>query len=327
MKSPKYTMLVTGIGAIIGYGIIKSLRQSGYLLRIIGMDIFQDAFGRHWCDDFEQAVRADDPHYVSFLRSLIKKYEIDLVIPGIEQDVSRINSEREQFKDLPAQFVINNPELIKISDDKWLTHKKLVDAGLPFIKSYIEGTFERIAEEVGLPMILKPRRSYASRGICLIYSEGDYNYWKRKLGDNFMVQEFIGKDEEEFTAAAFAYGDGGCSKKIIFRRILSGEGATAKAVVVEDNGLDACVDELVRIFRPEGPTNFQFRLHKGKYLPLEINPRISSSTSLRTAFGFNEAKMCIEYYLENKRPDVDIIRRGRAVRYIEDYIIYDSDNL
>ena len=55
--------LVTGVGAIIGYGIIKSLRQSGLPIYIVGMDIYEDAVGQHWCDKFIQAKYAIDPNY------------------------------------------------------------------------------------------------------------------------------------------------------------------------------------------------------------------------------------------------------------------------
>ena len=323
-QSTSYNILVTGVGAIIGYGIIKSLRETQYSLNIIGMDIYIDAVGQNWCDHFEQAVRADDLQYVPFILSLLKKYSIDLVIPGIEQDMRRMDSENKIFKGCNARFALNNHDLIVISDDKWLTYQKLLKVGLPYIKSYIQGTFDEIKQEIGLPMLVKPRHSYASKGICLVTTQNDFDYWKYKLGDNFMVQELVGTDQQEFTVAAFGYGDGRCTKKIIFRRVLSGEGATVKAVVVDEPLLAHRVDQLVEIFRPEGPTNFQFRLHKGEYLLLEINPRISASTSLRSAFGFNEARMCIEYYIENKRPDVSSIKTGRAVRYIEDYIVYDG---
>ncbi|MNP55379.1 carbamoyl phosphate synthase-like protein [compost metagenome] len=84
---------------------------------------------------------------------------------------------------------------------------------------------------------------------------------------------------------------------------------------------------MIRIFKPEGPTNFQFRYEAGHYYLLEINPRISSSTSLRTAFGFNESEMCIEYYLQGKEPSFATIKKGSSVRYIEDWIHYDSDHI
>jgi carbamoyl-phosphate synthase large subunit len=323
MNNDSYTVLVTGVGAVIGYGVLKSLRQSGYTVKLIGMDIYPDAVGQYWCDHFEPAIRTDAPEFISFLLSIIWKHNVDLVIPGIEQDVTKMSIERRFLKDSSARLVLNTPELVAMSNDKWLTHLKLVELGLPIIKSYVEGTFDAIAVEVGLPMLMKPRRSYASKGIHQINTRDDFEYWKNKVGDKFMVQQLIGSDEEEYTAAAFGFGDGTCSEKIIFRRVLSGEGSTAKATVVDDPGISERIDALVRAFQPEGPTNFQFRRHEGELYLLEINPRMSSSTSIRTAFGYNEARMCLEYYLENKRSVVGPIRRGRALRFIEDYIVYD----
>ena len=87
------------------------------------------------------------------------------------------------------------------------------------------------------------------------------------------------------------------------------------------------IEELAKIFKPIGPTNFQFRNHKGKWKLLEINPRISSSTSLKTAFGHNECKMAVEYFLEGKEVEQPKIKKGSAIRYTEDYIFYDCDNI
>ena len=62
----KYNILVTGIGAIIGYGVISSLRKSKYDCNIVGMDIYDDAVGQVWCDEFIQAIPAADDGYISF---------------------------------------------------------------------------------------------------------------------------------------------------------------------------------------------------------------------------------------------------------------------
>jgi carbamoyl-phosphate synthase large subunit len=113
--------------------------------------------------------------------------------------------------------------------------------------------------------------------------------------------------------------------KTILRRILARDGSTAKAWVCANPDLDSVVDTLAGLFRPVGPTNFQFRRHGGVYLLLEINPRVSSTTSLRAAFGNNDAEMCIEYFLEGRTPVPGPLRSGFAVRYIEDVITYDRD--
>ena len=53
---------------------------------------------------------------------------------------------------------------------------------------------------------------------------------------------------------------------------------------------------------------------------MEINPRISSSTSIRTAFGYNEAEMAIEWFVEKHSKVNPVIKKGKAIRYISDYI-------
>ena len=291
------------------------------------MDIYPDAVGQHWCDHFEIAALAAAPEYPDFIRSLICKNSVDLVIPGIEQDVSRMVKERPAWDDVATKFVLNNPGLVAVCADKWFTAQSLVEAGFPAIKTRIEGNFDELALELGMPFLLKPRRSYASKGIQKIYTERDLDYWRIKLGDNFMVQEIVGDDENEYTVAAFGFGDGTCGQKLILQRKLSGEGATAKARMVAIPEVGAMVDNLAMLFKPVGPTNFQFRYHAGQFLLLEINPRLSSSTSLRTAFGYNEAEMCVEYYLAGTRPAERSIRSGRAVRYIQDLVTYDSDTV
>ena len=90
-------VLVTGVGAIIGYGVIKSLRQLDESVYIVGMDIYKDAVGQYWCDKFIQAKYAVDPEYIDFLRKIIHENEIDLVFFGTEQEIYRVNSAREEL--------------------------------------------------------------------------------------------------------------------------------------------------------------------------------------------------------------------------------------
>lgn len=316
-----YNILVTGVGAIIGYGIIKSLRNSKFSLNIVGMDIFDDAVGQQWCDHFEKALPANDPEYPEFIRKLIRKHNIHLIIPGIEQDGFRLAKELDFFKDLDVKMVLNRLSLIDTASDKWLTHQVLVTHGFDVINSYVEGDFLELSKQLHIPMLVKPRRSYASKGIQRVHTEIEFNFWKSKLGEEFMVQEIVGNDEEEYTVGAFGLGNGLINQQIIFQRKLSGEGATSKAKVCHIKELEDLVSNLAQIFQPLGPTNFQFRRKDGGFLLLEINPRISSSTSLRNAFGYNEAEMCIEYYLEGKVPAIREIKNGYAQRYIEDQVI------
>ena len=322
-----YTVLVTGVGAIIGYGIVRSLRLVRPPVRIVGADIYADAVGQKWCDAFEQAVRTDRPDHPEFIQRVVDTHRVDLVIPGIEQDAARMTLDSYCGRISGAKFALNDPDLVRVANDKWLTHLAQKEAAIPAIPSRIEGDFASLSRDLGLPFLLKPRRSYASKGIHRIESEADLIYWRGRTGANFMAQEIVGTTDSEFTTGVFGLGDGAYVPGISFRRRLSGEGATSHATVVTSAALDGCIERLVKYFKPIGPTNFQFRLHQSQFLLLEVNPRISASTSLRTAFGYNEAEMCVEYYLGRRAPEPREVLRGSAVRYIEDHVSYDRDNI
>jgi carbamoyl-phosphate synthase large subunit len=316
--------MVTGVGAIMGYGLLRSLKRALPDIHLIGTDIYTDAVGRAWCERFEQAPLTASEQYLEWLQEVTMRHEVDLVIPGIEQDVQRLSDCREQIAGLRCRFALNNPLLIALSRDKWLMHQALLDLGDEArIPSYLSGDFSTLSTLLGLPFILKPRRSYASKGLVRVHDESTFALHAHLLGEHLLAQPIVGSDDEEYTVGVFGDGHGGVPASITLQRRLAQDGSTAKARVRKDAGLDEVVGRLCKHFRPLGPTNLQFRRDGQQWKLLEINPRVSSTSSMRTAFGFNEAAMCVDYYLHGKLPVQPNIRDGFAVRYIEDYVLHD----
>lgn len=315
-------VLVTGVGAIIGYGVIKSLRKSNLSVHIVGMDIYADAVGQHWCDEFIQAKYASDPSYIQFLLNIIHSRNIDIVFFGTEQEIYKCDKNRDELGEDIKKLVINRSDILALSKDKWLTYQFLLENGLAdvAISSVIDGDYDTISEKFGSSFLLKPRNSYASKGIVKVSDAEEFSFYKKRMGQSFMAQKFVGDVDHEYTVGVFGLGDGTYSSIIAFRRVLSQEGATAKAEVFEDQELTKAVNSICFVLKPIGPTNLQFRFSDGHFLLLEVNPRISSSTSIRTLFGYNEAEMCVQYFLNNKilQP---VVKYGRAVRYIDEVVI------
>lgn len=318
-------VLVTGIGAIIGYGIIKSLRNTDLNVNIVGMDIYHDAVGQHWCDSFVQAKYASDPDYLNFLKRVIDNNNIDIVFFGTEQEIYRCSEGREELGLYYEKLVLNRRELLVLSKDKWKTREALVKNGLQkyAIPSVITGEYNEIEQLWGHKFLLKPRVSYASKGIHIVDCKKDFDFYKERMGREFMAQRLVGDNEHEYTVGVFALGDGAYSDMIQMKRKLSQEGATAKAEIVKYEALEEVVGELCKLFKPIGPTNFQFRSEAGRFYLLEVNPRISSSTSIRMKFGFNEAEKCINYFLYNKIT-ASCIKTGYAARYIDEVVVFNG---
>jgi len=321
--------MVTGVGAIIGYGLLRSLRSAIPEVRLIGADIYPDAVGQAWCDAFEQAPFTASPHYFDWLRQVVDKHEIDLLIPGIEQDIYRFSDDRSRLSSLNCKVVLNTARLIELSRDKWAMHQELLalndQARIP---SYLAGNYATLVAKLGLPFILKPRRSYASKGLVRVACQKDFDAHADSIGEQLMAQPIIGSDDEEYTVAVFGDGQGGAYAAITLRRRLAQDGSTAKAWVKKEQSLDDVVSRLCAHFKPVGPTNLQFRRDRdgGCWKLLEINPRISSTSSIRSAFGYNEALMSMEFFLKGKPPSQPKFQGGFALRFIEDYIVHDRDH-
>lgn len=311
----------------MGYGLLRSLRQADTAVCLVGTDIYPDAVGRAWTDVFEQAPYTSSPDYQTWLREVLERHKVDLLIPGIEQDVQRLSAEPEILDGISCKVVLNDANLVRLTQDKWLMHQELLRMGeASRIPSYIEGTYETLVERLGLPFILKPRRSYASKGLVRVTCRADFAAYGASLGDVLIAQPLVGSDDQEYTVGAFGDGQGGVACSITLQRRLATDGSTAKAWVRHNSALDEVVRRLCAHFRPVGPTNLQFRRDGNGWKLLEINPRISSTSSMRTAFGYNEGAMCIDFFLRGSLPRQPDIRPGFAVRYIQDYVVHDRDH-
>ncbi len=322
------TILVSGASGIVGYGTLKSLRLAKDEYKLIGTSIYDDSVAPAFCDVFELAPRTTDPSYVDWLCSIIEKHDVDMIIPGINDDMLVWNEYRERLEDSGVKVLLNNSELIELCEDKWSFYEALQKRESAYlIESRLEGTFEELSSAYGLPFLLKPRHGFASKGIVIVDSEATFNEHKDGLGGVVMAQPIVGDIESEYTISAFFDGDSNMCCVMGLRRKLAKEGFTEKAEVAMPPHAEDAIREMAAVLLPVGPTNFQFRIHGGALKLLEINPRISSATSIRAGFGYNESIMAVKYFLDDVTPTQPEIRKGYAVRYTEDHIFYDSDRI
>jgi carbamoyl-phosphate synthase large subunit len=326
------SVLVTGVGAIIGQGIVLSLRLPlpGYCARVIGLDKRDSPRANALCDKTfaKPPYDEDSLEYREFLLRVIREEKVDVVIPGIEHDVFFFDEHRDFFSGHTC-LALNNPALIAAAQDKWAVYAALPEHGLPAIPTRLQGTWAECLAALGpAPLLLKPRRGSGSRGQARLEKEEDFFYWTGKNKDNFLIQRIIGSDDEEYTASVFGLGDGTAIPPIVMRRRLSPSGFTGEATVIsptESKELLPVIEKLNMVFSPLGATNYQFRKEGSEYYLLEINPRISSATSFRAAFGYNEAWMSVLFHGCGRKPDPPVIRPGSAYRYTQDHIEYAGD--
>ena len=318
-------ILVSGASGIVGYGVLRSLMRSGLDLFLVGTSIYDDSVAPAFCDVFELAPPTNEERYLEWLLATVQRHRIDLLIPAIEIDMYKWGEYVPAIRAAGAIPLLNSPSLLDLCKDKWIFYRRLKIAGLScVIDTSLIQDFEVLAAKFGLPFLLKPRRGFASKGIVRVTGLETYRRHYQDVGPKLMAQPIIGNDAEEFTTSAFCDGEGAYLASMTLRRKLSKDGFTQKAEVVDTADFAETIAELCRVLRPLGPTNFQFRMTGDGPKLLEINPRISSSTSIRSAFGYNESAMAVEYFLEQCTPVQPAIRKGRAVRYTDEHIFYEE---
>lgn len=312
------TVLVTGVGAVIGYGILRELRKTRQDLRLVGCDIHRDAVGQHWSDSFHIAPPVTSNEYPTFISNLIDEEKIDLVIPGFEQDITWLNDNRSLFSGR-THLALNTERLIKDTHDKW-QFAELLKTSHPELRipTFLDLGFTNLLQTIGLPIVAKPRVSYASKGLRTIRNEAEYLAIDEASRKSYIYQPLVGSNEREFTVSVFSDGSGDVLAEIYFRRTLSIDGSSSKVWTFDDIVLRNIVASLVSYFRPVGSTNLQFRESEGKWYLLEINPRISSSVSFRNGFGYLEATMTAGFFLDNLRPTQPTLKVGNAIRYLSE---------
>ena len=316
------TILVSGASGIVGYGILKSLREIKDI-KLIGTTIYEDSIAPVFSDIVKIVPKTCEDNYIESLIKIIQKYNVDMIIPSIEADMFKWNDERKIIKETGCIPLLNNSNLINLCKDKWLFYQELSKHN----KNYVIPTYMSVPDNIKYPVILKPRRGYASQGMVIINNEEELAIHKSKIGDTHILQPLIGSLDSEYTTSTFFDTDSNLKAYMTLRRKLSKQGYTETAETVDIHNIKEVLTNLANIFKPTGPTNFQFRLENNELKLLEINPRISSATSIRAAFGYNESKMSIDYFLDKKEILQPELKKGKAIRYIEDYIEYDRNNI
>jgi len=302
------TFLVTGVGAIIGHGIIKALRMHAPA-KIIGCNSENTEYGRYLSDKFYIVPATALAEWKKKIKEIYESNSVRLVFPGIHQDI-------DAFKGIPSiKAVLNTKKAITLGNDKWKMYEFAVENGIDV--AYSEQAASADMKKFGQFVALKYRNSYAGKGQQILPTRQAFALLSAMSNTgNIVVQQHVGNDREEYTTSIYGY-EKIISEPIIFKRRLN-YGSTFYAETVKNRKLSDVVSRIAEKIGIRGPTNFQFRKEKGKYFLIDINPRFTSSTSIKAQFGFNEPAMAAEDYLNGAilKPS---IKQGICERYIGDF--------
>jgi carbamoyl-phosphate synthase large subunit len=318
---------ITGAGAVLGQGIIKSLRASSLDCEILAFDPHPLSVGLYWADRPGLIPLAKEEAYKDAIERMLERDRPNAVLVGTDVELAIFARYRKQWEErYSTHIIVSDENVVEIADDKYQTAQFLNANGLSHPESVLpeDGeALEALIARHGFPLIVKPRRGARAIGLSLAKDRDELTA-AIKGRDGLVVQQMAGPEHEEYTAGAL-YFDGAVQASIIMRRDLR-DGNTYRAYVDEFPEYHAYVHAIADALKPHGPANFQFRVDpEGTPRLFEINARFSGTTPMRAIAGFNEVEMCLRKVLEGKKIVQPAVRKGVILRYLQEQFVDHAD--
>lgn len=318
-------VLVTGVGGG-GHGeqILKALRLSSRNYTIIGTDMSPVSKGLMDVDIPYLLPPANDPSYIDKLIILCKKHDIKAVFHGSEPELKVMSRNRGRITAEGIFLPINPANVIDTCMDKYRTVQFLIENGFKFPVS-VRITQKSDLENIDfLPVVLKPSvGSGGSANIMLAQTREElqvFGQYLLTMYNEFIVQEYVGTPDNEFTVGVLSSMDGELINSIAVKRMIltslsnrikapnrSGRkelgnvlaissGVSQGEIGVFREVTEAC-EKIAGRLGSTGAINIQCRVVDGEVYVFEINPRFSGTTSLRAIVGYNEPDILIRKHI------------------------------
>ena len=274
------TLFLTAIGGDIGYGIIKAIRKANREIRIIGCDTRKYNYSYDIVDKFYTSPSyLQKDKWIAFVRDVIRQEKVDIFWPVTEIEIKLVDENKPLFEGV--SLAVNSSNILKIAMDKGLTAQVLKEHGF-----FVPETWERIDDaQVTFPCVVKERFGCGSHAVQLVHTATELYSVADKMS-NYIIQEYVGDAENEYTLAIFS--DGETVNSIAFKRTIGFQGMSRFVELVHDQYLVNMSERIASFLSLKGSINVQMRKKEGRYYIFEINPRISSTIGFRVLLGFND---------------------------------------
>ncbi|MCP9610597.1 ATP-grasp domain-containing protein [Coprobacter tertius] len=248
------------------------------------------------------------------LISVIKEFHIGMVLPFVDPAVevaARLKTA------LPDVFIPCSPiEICRIMFDKKCSEEWFISRKFPIPQSY------RLQEIPVFPVILKPRKGSASKGIRIITDR--VTWLSVENPDEYVIQKYIA-EREEFTVDAYVSSSGKIISVVPRLRLDVAGGEVMNSVTVRDERLIALSREIILAGGFRGPVTIQFLRDKttDEIYIMEINPRLGGGVIVSIEAGADIPLFLLEEEAGNMPEPVDDWRENTLMtRYFKEVIFY-----
>jgi len=309
----KLNILVTTVGGLTSPDILRVLKgvdSKEYKITIIGTDAFEFAIGKKFVDFFELSPDSnnDKKFFATEIEKLVKKYNIDVIIPCGNTD----NLSLAKYRNLiSCKVMVSEYEDLLVAYDKGRVYselkKSLPDHAPKFdiVNNYTD--FLIALKNIGYPskkVVIKPRFGTGGRGVYILDSKFNFdkvfkskpineypfeffNNLLRTQGtfDDLIVMEYL---HETYYSLYSICKDGVNIFTLNHIREWGNASQTFRGRVFYDKKMEDLASKIIKKFNLSYTNNMELATaDDGRIVVFDLNPRIGASSGIDKDIGFN----------------------------------------
>ena len=291
-------VLVTGVGGIVGQGIIKCLNmanddeRSSLWYGIIGANASPFAAGLFMVKKGVIIPKANDDKYIASLIDIIKGNKVTAVYVGTDPELVIISKNKKFIEEETSAKVLVNPlNVTDIARDKWKTFRFLKENSFPCAESSIPEYLTSFLDRHKFPLVVKPREAFGSLQFHVVNDRLELDYAISnivKFGWRPIIQEYLAGEDNEYTTGVLIDSEHNrVISSVSIQKYLK-FGQTYKALIDDFIEIRKLSEKISLTLGARGAVNIQSKLSDGINKVFEINPRFSATCPMRAVAGINE---------------------------------------
>lgn len=217
-------------------------------------------------------LRWSDPEVINDLHAVVTREDIDVMIPFVDGAVEVVA--RYPFADCHAP--VCSPALAAMMFDKSVAAELFARERIPIPRTYTRGIPR-------FPLIAKPRRGSASKGIKILRTTADF----RAIDPSeYLIQEYI-ESRREFTVDCFVSRTGNILATVPRERLETAGGEVTRTVTTDRDDIIGMSRDTLRRLGLTGAVTLQFLqdTRTNRLMLMEINPRLGGGAVCSVAAG------------------------------------------
>lgn len=288
-NKPQTHVLITAVGGSAGLSALRFLTEHTHV-RVHGTDINDASEGQHFAHEFRvMAPFRDHEAYTRDLRELITEWNIDIVIPTLDEEMEEIQN---VLDGVDVHILASPKETLRLVMNKKLFYewarKELPEYTAQF------STLDQEPSWDAPSYFIKPSRGRGSNG-CMLVTKADLPRVRSEFvnpEEQVVMEVLMGR---EWTVDVYVTKSGVVRYVVPRERLVVESGVSKKGRTEKHEVIIAATKELIARLSFYGPICVQFKEDAdGNPKLLEVNARMSGGSPITKLAGADPMKCFVE---------------------------------